>query len=280
MLPNVFNYHNPIEFLNAGLAGIQEKNSNFSMRAWAKQLGLSHVAMLSMVLSQKRKLLPNLSSKISSQFRESGRFNETEARYFDILVLFHNASSLDERNFYEGILSSLKPDHQFSTLDLDKLNVIADWYHSAILEMTELKNFKSDPRWISLKLGGSVNETQVRAAIERLLRLGLLEKNAKDQLKRTKAFLATPSDISDKSLRKYHTEMMNKAIRSLESQTVDKRDITSFTFTVDTKKIPEAKKMIRDFRRKLAAFLETPNGDSVYQLNVQLFDLLENENEK
>lgn len=277
--PKVFEYHDPIEFLNASLAAIQARNSSFSMRAWAKQLGLSHVAMLSMVLGQKRKLLPNLASRVSTQFREAGRFTENEARYFDILVLFHNAKAAEEKNFYEGILSGLKPDQRFSTLALDKLNVISDWYHSAILEMTLLKKFNPDPRWISLRLGGSVNESQARAAIERLLRLGFLEKTAEGSLKRTEVLLATPTDIPDKSLRKYHAEMMTKAIHALEKQPVEKRDITSFTFTVDTKKIPEAKKMIRDFRRQLARFLETPGGASVYQLNIQLFDLLENDHE-
>jgi len=277
MEPQVFQYHDPVEYLNASIQAAQVKNPSFSMRAWAKQLGMNHVAMLSMVLNRKRKLLPNLSSKISNQFRTSGRFTETEARYFDMLVLFHNASTMDEKNFYEGILSSLKPDQSFSTLELDKLNIIADWYHAAILEMTSLKNFKSDPQWISLKLGSSVNKDQVRAGIERLLRLGLLERNAKGVLKKTTVFLATPTDIPNQSLKKYHSDVILKGVSAIETQSVEKRDITSITFSMDLQKMPEAKKMIRDFRRKLLKFLGTAEGDSVYQMNIQLFDLLDEE---
>ena len=274
----VFQYHDPVEFLNAAIQSMQTINPSFSLRAFSKQLGMNHVAMLSMVLNRKRKLLPSLSSKVSNHFKATGRFNETEARYFDMLVLFHNAMSIDEKNFYEGILSNLKPDRRFSTLELDKLNIISDWYHAAILEMTELKDFNSDPQEICLRLGDNVNIDQVRTAIERLLRLGLLERTQKGELKKTTVLLATPSDIPNKSLKKFHTELISKAIKALETQSVEKRDITSFTMTIDTGKIPEAKKMIRDFRRKLAAFLETPNGDSVYQLNIQLFDLLGDKN--
>lgn len=277
MNTNVFQYHDPVEFLNASIQNMQERNPSFSLRSWAKQLQMNHVAMLSMVLNRKRKLLPSLSSKISAQFRTSGRFSETEARYFDMLVLFNNASTVDEKNFYEGILSGLKPDQTFSTLELDKLNAIADWYHSAILEMTTLKNFNSDPQWISLKLGGSVNKDQARAAIERLLRLGLLEKTAAGKLKKTKVFLATPTDIPNQSLKKYHSEVISKAITALEKQSVEKRDITSMTFSMNGDKMPEAKKMIRDFRRKLTKFLATQEGESVYQFNIQLFDLLEDQ---
>jgi len=279
MEPQVFQYHDPVEFLNASLQSAQTKNENFSMRAWSKQLGLSHVAMLSMVLARKRKLLPTLSSKISHQFRMSKKFSDAEARYFDMLVIFHNATTADEKNFYMGILSGLKPDQKFSTLELDKLNIISDWYHSVILEMTGLKNFNSDPEAICLKLGGSVTTYQAKAAVERLIRLGLLERDKNGKLVRTQNLLATPTDIPDLSLRKYHSEMILKAESALKSQPVEKRDITSMTFAINTKKIPEAKKMIRDFRRKLTEFLEDSSADSVYQLNVQLFDLLGEENE-
>jgi uncharacterized protein (TIGR02147 family) len=274
MEPQVFQYHDPVEFLNASIQAIQARNPRFSLRAWASQLGLSHVAMLSMVLNRKRRLLPTLSSKISKHFASSGRFTENEARYFDILVMFHNSSTLEEKNFYEGILSSLKPDRSFSTLELDKLNIISEWYHAAILEMTDTKNFKPDPRWISLRLGDSVSPDQVKAAIERLLRLGLLERTRQGSLKKTNAFLATPTDVPDKSLKKFHSEMIMKAVKAMETQAVEKRDITSYTFSIDTSKLPEAKLMIRDFRRKLAKLLESPTGDSVYQLNIELFDLL------
>jgi hypothetical protein len=33
--------------------------------------------------------------------------------------------------------------------------------------------------------------------------------------------------------------------------------------------------MIRDFRKKMSLFLESDQSDAVYQLNVQLFNVLE-----
>ncbi len=41
--------------------------------------------------------------------------------------------------------------------------------------------------------------------------------------------------------------------------------------TVDTRKIPEAKALIRKFRRELAALMEDGTQDEVYQLCIQLF---------
>jgi uncharacterized protein (TIGR02147 family) len=270
----IYNYDDPVCFLNDTLAAIQKQNPQYSMRAWAKQLGINHVAMLSMVLSKKRKLLPSLSSRISRQFLQTGYFSDTEARYFDMLVLFSNAATLEEKNFYQSILSSIRPDRKFSTLELDHLRLISDWYHIAILEMTHLKDFNSDLQWITLRLGDSVNQRQVNEAIDRLLRLGLLERTPDGGLRKTSAHLATPSDIPSSSLRKLHSEMIQKAAIALEKQPLEKRDVTGHMMVIDSSKLQEAKRMIRDFRLKLAEFLETPRGDALYQVNVQLFDVL------
>lgn len=275
MEPQVFDYNSPIAFLSASIRATQEQNPRFSLRAWAKQLGLSHVAMLSMVLNSKRKLLPSLSSKISQYYLKTGQFTENEARYFDMLVLFSNASANDEKIFYERILASLRPDRTFSTLDLDHFRIVSDWYHLAIVEMTQLKDFLSDPRWIRLRLGGCVNEGQVKDAIDRLIRIGLLERNTEGELKKLKSNYATPTDISNEAIRNFHSQMIEKSLNALKTQSVEERDITAHILTTSKAKLPEAKRMIRDFRKNLAEFLETPQGDAVYQVNIQLFNALE-----
>jgi uncharacterized protein (TIGR02147 family) len=275
MEPKVYDFNDPVEFLGASLQASQRLNPRFSMRAWADQLGLNHVAMLSMVLERKRRLLPTLSTRISQQYLAKGKFDETQARYFDMLVLFHNARTEEEKLFYQKILASLRPDRQFSTLSLDHFRVVSDWYHLAIVEMTELKDFKTDPRWISLRLGGSVNEGQVQEAIDRLVRVGLLERQADGSLKKSKSHYATSSDIPSRAIRSFHRQMIEKALEALESQSVEERDVTAHIVATSRAKIPEAKRMIRDFRRRLAEYLESPgDADTVYQLNVQLFDAL------
>ncbi len=42
---------------------------------------------------------------------------------------------------------------------------------------------------------------------------------------------------------------------------------------VDSEKIPEAKILIKEFRQKMSALLESGKKDEVYQLAVQLYPL-------
>jgi len=61
----------------------------------------------------------------------------------------------------------------------------------------------------------------------------------------------------------------------LQTQDVNQRDVTCFNTVTSQAKIPEAKKMIAKFRSELMHFLEVDKGDTVYQVNIQMFNLLD-----
>lgn len=271
---SIYDYSDPVEFLHAYLRQAQKTNPAFSLRAWAKQMQLSNAALLSMVMNRKRRLLPSLSSKIREHFLRTAKFTKLEAQYFEALVLFSNAKTEDEKFFYQDMLSSMRDDNSFSTLQLDQLRFISDWYHFAIIEMTKIKGFNSDPAWIQVRLGNEVSLTEVTEAVDRLVRLGLLEKDESGQLRKSKQKLSTTSDIPSASIKKHHSQMIQKALKAMEIQSVNDRDITSHTIAIDTSKLPEAKKMIQNFRRRLGNFLASSESDTVYQLNIQLFNVL------
>jgi uncharacterized protein (TIGR02147 family) len=273
MQPDVFQFQDPVEFLNACFAAKKQAHPRFSLRAWTQQLGLGHVALLSMVLSRKRRLQPNLSAKISRQWLASGQFSVNEARYFDFLVLFANARDPDEKEFYQRVLNSIAPEPTFTTLELDRLRILSDWYHFAILELTRLRGFAPEPAWIHRQLGGQVSLGEVLEALRRLLRLGLLEKTPEGSLRKTSVYLATPSDVPDAALRRLQAAWIQKAATALDTQPVTQRDITGHLMAICRDRLPEAKRRIREFRHELARFLEGEDADAVYQLNVQLFEV-------
>lgn len=272
---NVFDFSNPVEFLSAVLKEKQQINRRFSLRSWTAQLGLAHASGLSMILNGKRNLKNDLAAKLS---RGLG-FSDREIRYFDLLVFLSNAKTLEEKEFYTRVLSTLRPEQSFSTLELDKFRLVSDWYHFAIANMTLLKNFKSDPAWVANKLGKDITEGQVKEAIERLLRLGILNKKKDGSLVKSKPSYQTTTDIPDKYLRKFHMQLINKSLVALEIEDVNRRDVTGIMMVIKKEEIPKAKQLIREFRKNISSILESKEGDSVYQLNIQFFNLLGGEDE-
>ncbi len=57
------------------------------------------------------------------------------------------------------------------------------------------------------------------------------------------------------ALQKAHTDALNIAKEKLETVPMEQRDYTSVTMAISTKKIPEAKAIIREFQEKLHALL-------------------------
>jgi uncharacterized protein (TIGR02147 family) len=236
-------------------------NSSFSMRSFARFLDCSP-SVLSLVLNGKRTLTTARAMEFSSKLKLEEK--ETD--------LFLKAVTKDEfyrLNETERKSRSLQKELDYDQLKLDHFKVINDWYHFGILNLCLLENFKSNTSWIADSLG--ITMMEAGEAVNRLQRLGLLSER-EGRLYRTEKSLETSSDIPSSAIRSFHKQNIKRAEATLEEVPIDQRDITSIMMPVDKSKLVEAKKMIKNFRLELAAFLRTGEAkDQVYSLNIQLF---------
>ena len=100
-------------------------------------------------------------------------------------------------------------------LAVDTFNVIADWYHYAILELSKMEGFRSEPRWIAKKLHLTMAET--RTAIGRLLRLGLL-KEADGRLIATEEQVTNAGSVeTSHAMKKLQRHVLQKALQSIDN---------------------------------------------------------------
>lgn len=164
----------------------------------------------------------------------------------------------------------------YSEVSLDTFKMISEWHHFALLEYFELPSASSDFAQIAKDLGLDVEK--VPLAVERLLRLGLLTKKNAKYIPPSR-LSTTPTDIPSEAIREHHFEMLNKAFRALQKQSVPQRDFQSLTLAVAREDIPLVKKRLREFQEQLSAELATsPRKDAVYALLFNFFDLTENMN--
>lgn len=150
--------------------------------------------------------------------------------------------------------------------------MISDWHHFAILELTTLKQFKKSNKWIGQQLG--ISEKVVAAAVQRLIKVGLLEEK-NNTLVATTADSFTTSDIPSKSIKEFHEQILNKAKEAQHLQSVEDREITTLTLGVKKSDLPKAKKMIREFKKLITKelCLLVDDKDAVYALGIQFFEL-------
>jgi uncharacterized protein (TIGR02147 family) len=171
-----------------------------------------------------------------------------------------------------GLLKgSQNANQDFAQLSFDTFTVISEWYHFAILELTFVKGFKSEAKWIARKL--SISVIEAKNAVERLKRLELLIEE-KGTLVKSEKFLTNDSAVNTSGAhRALQKQLIEKALSAIDEVEAADKDITSMTMAIDVRQLPKAKTFIRQFRRDMCSLLEVGNPTQVYNLGIQLYPL-------
>lgn len=237
-------------------------NSRYSLRAFSKSLGVD-IGVISRTLSGKRGLSVRLADRIAQKLELSAGERRTfldsagQAKLHRDLSRIPHSPALEEECFYR--------------VANDEFRVIADWYHYAILEMTFVSPRGLTATQIARGLG--ISAAEARAAVDRLLSVGLLHREGR-RLTKTKANITTgDKSVSSVALRRHQRQMLQHALVSLDRDPIEDRNSTSMTMAIDPAKLMTARVRIEKFTEELCRHLEGPKRKRVYQLQVSLFPL-------
>jgi uncharacterized protein (TIGR02147 family) len=246
----------------------KQRNPGYSLRAYARDLDMPPTK-LSEVLRGKC----GLSARSATAIAKKIKLSREETEWFVLSVEAHHSRSPKVKRESLVRLQNLENKCGFDEISLEQFKIISDWYHFAILELTETEGFQSSPKWIASRLGISTKEAF--EAIQRLLDFGLLQKLKSGSLKQTKADLITPHGIPSREMRKHHSQIIMKALDSLDVVPVEQRDVSSLTMSFTESQVAEARRLIKEFYRKFDRVMKSPGGpkDRVYSLAIQFFPL-------
>ena len=203
------------KLLKTAFDRIKKQNPLFSLRALAKKIDVSP-AFLSKVFSGKSDL-PLVRAQALAKHLKMDKISEDALlkTYLDPSLLNLAPTNLKkaEKEFTFDPSNAVEAPEKFHFL-------ISNWYYLAILDLTLCEEFSSDPSWISNKLG--ISKDSVSSALKDLKLFGFLKEEA-GVLKKTDAFLRFPAIESKTAIRKFHEQLLNKAIETMKTK-VSKSD--------------------------------------------------------
>ena len=229
-------------------------NARYSLRAFARSLQLESSA-LSRILSGKRKITPSMFQRLSERLA----LNPAEVASF--VEVAPTAAPVAE-------------------IDQDTFNLIGQWQNFAILELVGTKGFQPESRWIAKRLRISVSE--VKLAIERLTRFGLLEIISDGSFRvKTPSTTTTHQRGTSAALKTLQKDLLKKAAEAMEEVDPDERDQSAICVSLTRAQVLETKERIRQFRKEILSLAgKEPLKDEVYQLVLSLYPLSHSRKEK
>lgn len=257
------------EQLHSQLKNRCARRPGYSLRAFARDLGYGP-SQLSRVMNGKQHLSPASARLIAERLFDSQMDQEAFVARVE-----HESSPKDAvRVSARKRLETLEPEIQENDtvlLEQDAFVVISEWYHLPILDLMTLHDRPATPAAVAAFLG--ISKAEAGQAIERLIRLKLL-KHENGRYAKTHGKLLVPSGGPNGGVRKFHRSMIEKGLRAIEGQSVERRYLSARTVAFAPKDLPKFKAAVDEFMRKLSELTHASRPKTkLYQVTTQMFDL-------
>lgn len=263
---SVYAHQNYRTYLREVMAEKARKNPAYSLRAMARSLEIAPSFLSGVLKGQK-----NLSMKTSLDVARKLRLDENEGEYFCLLAQKDAARDPDVRENLLARLRKHNPSQEVNDLSVDHFRSISDWQHFAIMSATEIDGFEATGRSLALAL--EMPQAEIELSLERLERLGMVERDARGVYRKISSNPRVESKAPSAALRNFHRQTLGKAIESLETQGTDEKVVGSETFAFDSSQVDELRKLADEFFDKaLALSKKSSKRDCVYHLGVQGFN--------
>ena len=269
---NIYEFTNYRDFLKAALGERMDANPQYSLRAMARDCGLGSSTIWGAMSGRT-----NLSIEAGVKIAQALKLKSKEKTFLCDLV---QLESQKDPTLRSEILERLRRAHPkkriVSDLTVEQFKQIADWYHSAILELPLIEAFIISGKNVANAL--SIPLPIAELAIERLIKLGFLKQDENGVIERVASDLRVQSDIRNAALRQFYRQMLEKASRSLETQTPQERLSGYLTLPISKEVLPEVDDAISRFFGELKIISEkNKNRTEVYHLSMHFFNLTKKE---
>lgn len=244
------------------------KNKGYSLRAFARQLGIAP-GMLSEVLNGHKNISMNKALSISERLELSSK----EETYFIHLVQLANSKRVEEKERILAKMKALRPDRDQRDLTVEHFKSVANWICVAGITLLDTSKTGLTAKEIGNRL--SVTAFEVEEAMDHWVRLDFVQRDEEGRYSKiTNHHIMVQSKAPDGALRKFHKSMLEKASTAIDEQSNDEKFVGSETISFDPKDLSEITEIIEEAITKiLAKAKKSKNKSEVYYLGFQIFNL-------
>lgn len=270
-MPDIFNYTDFRKYLADFYRDLKAKDPKYSHRYISLKMGYGSAGFFADLIAGRKNLTGPLILKMS-RFLELKKEAE---EYFINLVLFNQATTMDEKNrYYEKLMGVTRIDVKI--LEADKFRYFSQWYFTAVRELLSFFPFRGDFRALGKMLDPPISQAQAKQAVQLLIDTGLIRMDGEGCYRPTEALISTGEGFSSLNVANFQRAFLELAREGLDRHPSDERDYSTLTLPLAAEDLPRARLAIAKLRSYLMALSEkSRTPQRVYQFNFQAFPLTE-----
>lgn len=245
-----------VELMINHLEETQTRNPAFSLRAFAKKIGVSH-STLSSILNFKRAISPTQTEKIAQGLG----LNPIEI------------SAL--KKFYFVEYNHFESENVKKVFMIQNADFFNKWFVRAIFELSKTENYKNDKNWIAFTLG--ISNKQVEEAIDILCEENLAEQDIENFKIKYDQYEFKLND--NLTFKEFNKTIAKKVLTAIETDSIQKDEVYNQILAVSESDLKYIKKMILRLQNKMAKFINDNHTikQEVYCISINLNELSKNQ---
>ncbi|MBN1758952.1 MAG: TIGR02147 family protein [Chitinispirillaceae bacterium] len=271
----IFDYTDYRKYLADYYRDQKSRCTYFSYRYFAGKAKIGSIGLYKDVVDGKQ----SLSRRAITRFSEAIGHSKREAEYFEAMVFFTDASTIEERKLYFNRMMSYH-ESKARIIDASRYEYYSRWYYSAVRALLSIYPFNgSDFPALAKKLSPQIKPEQAKKAVETLERLGMITKNELGLYEPSDQIISTGLLENDRLVRTMNIINFQRSLLTLAAEAFDRyserqMDMSAITLSISKKTRQLIKEEVAAFRKKVLSLAENdPNPEGVFQLNCQLFPL-------
>jgi uncharacterized protein (TIGR02147 family) len=272
---SVYEYTDSRRFLHEAYEAKHRLHPSFSESAFVRKAGLSTNSRgyLRMVIEGKRNLTP----ATIRGFSDALGLDSRASLFFENLVNYTQARRPKDREYYFQRMVIASEGNSSAQVELlrSQYHYYSNWYLVAVRELVGLSSFDEDAAWISAHLRGKITPTEAQESLLHLERMGLIRREPTGKLVQTDPFVKYEGTVFNDSIRKFHSQMLDRAKESLEEDDFSERRASCVTLSCSHEQLPAMIRMVDEFRDAVTLKFggESQKPDTVFQMGFQIFQL-------
>lgn len=258
--PPISAFENPVDFLRAMIEFRKKTEKSFSVQSATAFLRKVSPALISLILSKKRKITLDRVDEISKLMQ----LNVQEKIYFRNWVAKENGEpSVESRTAIEA------PRHNRKEVATSILN---DWINIYVKDCFQLAKVQENPELVYRYLASHAHPHRIKRAIEFLLREGHLRRTLDGKIVVEANLAVADPQVPSKKIRQFHKGALGVAKAALDLFPPQERIANTLIIPLNEKSYGELVEIIDDFKEKLQDFAAHNQevGDRLYQLILNL----------